>query len=300
MLPAYVFTATALLTTAFLGWLAFRRLRSLQDHREETLNNQSQPGAIPAHSKRKDLRQHQIRRMESRFSITRRTIITLLLFAAGSIVALPYLGQLAPAVLPLLIAAVSVIIGIAAKPIIENITCGLVLCFGKLARIGDTVVIDDVYGVIEDFTLTHSVIKRWDSLRYVVPNSSMMTKEFINYSLYDNNRWVYVEFWIDYNANLDLVERLGKESPLGSAYYATDREEPRFWVAETTQQAVKCMVVAWATTPADGWMLSHDIRKALVKKLSANGITTHMNNIQTLPFPASAKPEPIPTGHGSS
>ncbi len=292
MLPAYIFTAAALLITALLGWLAFRRLRALQTGREETLSKQRQPGAIPAHSKRKALRQHQIRRMESRFSITRRTIITLLLFAAGGIAALPYLGQLAPSVLPLLIAAVSVIIGIAAKPIIENITCGLVLCFGKLARIGDTVVIDDVYGVIENFTLTHSIIKRWDSLRYVVPNSSMMTKEFINYSLYDNNRWVHVEFWIDYNADLDLVERLGKESPQGSTYYAADRDEPRFWVAETTPQAVKCMVVAWATTPADGWMLSHDIRKALVKKLSAHGITTHMHHIQAMPFPASTKPEP--------
>jgi small-conductance mechanosensitive channel len=216
--------------------------------------------------------------------------VTLLIFPIGAIAALPYLGRRAPSVLPLLIAAVSVIIGIAAKPIIENITCGLVLCFGKLARIGDTVVIDDVYGVIEDFTLTHSVIKRWDSLRYVVPNSSMMTKEFINYSIYDNNRWVYVEFWIDYNADLDLVERLSKESPQGSAFYAADRDEPRFWVAATTQQAVQCMVVAWAITPADGWMLSHDIRKALVKKLSAHGITTHKNNIQTMPPPASAKP----------
>lgn len=292
MITGHALTWIALGITAVLGGLAFRRLHSLQNHRKETLNNQHQPGAIPARSKHKALRQRQISRMESRFSITRRTIFTLLLFAAGSITALPYLGQLAPSVLPLLIAAVSVIIGIAAKPIIENITCGLVLCFGKLARIGDTVVIDDVYGVIENFTLTHSVIKRWDSLRYVVPNSSMMTKEFINYSLYDNNRWVHVEFWIDYNADLDLVERLSKEAPQGSIYYAADREEPRFWVAETTQQAVKCMIVAWATTPADGWMLSHDIRNALVKKLSAHGVTTHMNNIQTLPFPASVNQEP--------
>ncbi|MCF7848309.1 MAG: mechanosensitive ion channel family protein [Kiritimatiellales bacterium] len=293
MLPLHVLTWVSLGIMAVLGGLAFSRLRSLQTGRKETLSNQSQPGAIPAHSKRKTLRQHQIRQMESRFSITRRTIITLLLFTAGGIAALPYFGQLAPSVLPLLIAAVSVIIGIAAKPIIENITCGLVLCFGKLARIGDTVVIDDVYGIIENFTLTHSVIKRWDSLRYVVPNSSMMTKEFINYSLYDNNRWVHVEFWIDYIADLDLVERLGKEAPQDSAYYAAEREEPRFWVAETTPQAVKCMIVAWATTPADGWMLSHDIRKALVKKLSSHGITTHMNNIQTMPFPASAKQEPV-------
>ena len=292
MTPEYALTWILLGVTAVLGALAFLRLHFLQRHRKKTLNNQEQPGAIPALSKRKALRQHQISQMESRFSITRRTIIILLLFAGGSIAVLPYLGKLAPSVLPLLIAAASVVIGIAAKPIIENITCGLVLCFGKLARIGDTVVIDDVYGVIEDFTLTHSVIKRWDSLRYVVPNSSMMTKEFINYSIYDNNRWVYVEFWIDYNADLELVERLGKEAPQGSVYNAADREEPRIWVAETTQQAVKCMIVAWATTPADGWMLSHDIRKSLVKKLSANGITTHMHHIQTMPFPSSAKPEP--------
>ncbi|MBC8205638.1 MAG: mechanosensitive ion channel [Kiritimatiellales bacterium] len=287
-----IFTVAALLVIAIAGWMSFRKLRSLQERRKEVLQQQDEPGAIPEFKGKKHIRQQQLRRMESRFSITRRTIITLLLITAGGITALPYLGQLAPSVLPLLIAAISVIIGIAAKPIIENITCGLVLCFGKLARIGDTVVIDDVYGVIENFTLTHSVIKRWDSLRYVVPNSSMMTKEFINYSLYDNNRWVYVEFWIDYNSDLEMVENLAKKSPLGSSYYAADRDEPRFWVVETTPQAVKCMVVAWAVTPSDGWMLSHDIRKSLVKKLSAHGITTHLHNIQTMPFPASATQEP--------
>lgn len=284
MNPFYAFPAAALIAVAVAGRLAFRRLRQLQDSRKEILETRAEPGAIPVRSRKKALRQHQIRQMESRFSITRRTLWTLIVLAGGGIAAIPYLGLLAPSVLPLAVAAVSVIIGIAAKPIIENITCGLVLCFGKLARIGDTVVIDDVYGVIENFTLTHSVIKRWDSLRYVVPNSSMMTKEFINYSLYDNNRWVYVEFWIDYNTDLDLVEKLAKESPIGSAYYAADRDEPRFWVAETTPQAVKCMVVAWAVTPADGWMLSHDIRKSLVKNLSAHGITTHMHHIQTEPL----------------
>lgn len=30
MLPAYIFTASALLITAILGWLPFRRLRALQ------------------------------------------------------------------------------------------------------------------------------------------------------------------------------------------------------------------------------------------------------------------------------
>ncbi|QHI68660.1 mechanosensitive ion channel family protein [Tichowtungia aerotolerans] len=266
------------LITLFAAWPALRRLRILQDQRRESIKRHPEPGAVPARTRKKAVREQQIRRMESRISITRRTLIALFLLSGISISAIPYLAQLAPAVLPIIIAAVSVVIGVAAKPIIENITCGLVLCFGKLARIGDTVVIDDVYGTIEDFTLTHSVVKRWDSLRYVVPNSSMMTKEFVNYSLYDNNRWVYVEFWIDYQADMELVERLAKESPLGSQYYS-DREPPRFWVAETGREGVKCMVVAWAVTPADGWMLSHDIRKALVFKLKQHDIITHTHHI---------------------
>ena len=71
------------------------------------------------------------------------------------------------------------------------------------------------------------------------------------------------------------------------------RMESRFWVAETTQQAVKCMVVAWAVTPPAGWMLSHDIRRALVKKLSAHGITTHLHNIQNRPPPTEARKRPV-------
>jgi small-conductance mechanosensitive channel len=106
----------------------------------------------------------------------------------------------------------------------------------------------------------------------------MMTKEFVNYSLNDNKRWVYVEFWVDYNADMQLVEQLAKEAPLGSAYYS-DQDTPKFWMVETERDAVKCMVVAWATWPADGWMLSHDIRKALVLKLKEHNIITHTHRV---------------------
>lgn len=277
-LPILFYILIVALVMLLTALPALRKLKTLQDQRRESLKHRKDSGAIPAQRPKKTIREQQIRRMESHISITRRTLIAFLLLAGICIAAIPFLSRIAPAVLPLAVAAISVIIGIAAKPIIENITCGLVLTFGKLARIGDTVVIDDIYGTIEDFTLTHSVVKRWDSLRYVVPNSSMMTKEFINYSLYDNNRWVYVEFWVDYRADFELVEQLAKESPIGSQYYS-DREPPRFWVAETARDAVKCMVVAWAVTPADGWMLSHDIRKALVLKLKEHHIITHTHRV---------------------
>lgn len=279
LVALFVFCAT---------WLALRRLQRGKEQLHESLKNRKEPGAIPGKFRNKKIKEQQIERVESHVSITRRTLIVLFLSAGGCLAAIPYLAEAAPAVLPVVIAAVSVVIGITAKPILENITCGLVLSFGKLARIGDTVLIDQEYGVIEDFTLTHSVIRRWDSLRYVVPNSSMMTKEFINYSLNDNNRWTFVEFWIDYNADLKLAEKIAVEAPLDSNYYS-DRDKPRFWVAETGRDAVKCMIVAWAITPADGWMLSHDIRKALVSKLKEHNIVTHTHRIHI----NKNEPEPV-------
>jgi small-conductance mechanosensitive channel len=272
----YILVVGVLLLLAV--WPVLRALQKIQEQHGESLKKRKKHGAIPAQLRRKPIQEQQIQRMESHISITRRTLLVLFLISGICLAAIPYMASTAPAVLPVILAAFSVIMGIAAKPIIENITCGLVLSFGKLARIGDTVLIDNEYGVIEDLTLTHCIVRRWDSLRYVVPNSSMMTKEFVNYSLNDNHRWVHVEFWVDYNADLQLVEQLAKEAPLGSPYYS-DRDTPRFWVAETERDAIKCMVVAWATWPSDGWGLALDIRKALVKKLQEHHITTHTHRV---------------------
>lgn len=297
MNPVWLYTGLIALLVAAVSLPLWRRLRRQTEQLSDSLRERRESGAIPARFRRKAVKQQQIERVETHLSITRRTLLVIFIIVGAFLAAIPYLAVTAPAVLPLILAAVSVILGIAAKPIIENISCGLVLSFGKLARIGDTVLIDNEYGVIEDFSLTHSIVRRWDSLRYVVPNSSMMTKEFVNYSLNDNNRWVHVEFWVDYSADIELVEQIAQEAPLGSPYYS-DRDTPRFWVIDTARDAVQCMVVAWATQPADGWGLALDIRKALMKQLQKHNITTHTHRVHmNCPTP---EPSPCPGSTTSS
>jgi small-conductance mechanosensitive channel len=266
--------------TLLIGWMAARKLRQVQEKRTERLRASDITESLPQHDSPINIKKQQISRIESRFSITRWTVL-LSIFGFGTTIALlPFIRHISPTLLPIIMGVTSVIIGIAAKPFIENMICGMVLCYSKLARIGDTALVDDAYGIIEDVTLTHCIIKRWDSLRYVVPNSSMMNKEFVNYSLHDNERWVIVEFWIDYSADLQAVETLAVETPKTSEYFSAS-EEPRFWVVETAQAAVKCMITAWATSPAEGWMLGHDIRKALIPELKKHNIHTHLHHLQT-------------------
>jgi small-conductance mechanosensitive channel len=280
LLACYFSGVAASILVAF--FLLRKHLTFLENIRRKRLKKLQGEELLASHINRnvneKKIKEQSIDSIKKRFTITRRAIYLVIFLAAIILVIAPVLANVSHTLISVVIACVSVVFGIAAKPFIENMICGLVLCFGKLARIGDVVLVDNEYGTIEDVTLTHCIIKRWDWLRYVVPNSLMMTKEFTNYSLRDNHRWVYVEFWIDNNSDLELVEQIAKSAPKTSKYYS-DTEEPRFWITELTPQSAKCMAVAWATCAADGWMLSIDVRKNLLLEFKKHGIQTHLQNL---------------------
>ena len=248
----YYFSGIIVLTLLSVFFLR-RRLSFLEKLRKTRLSKVKSKDLLASYIDKNidnaKIKQQSLNSLKKRFSIRRRALYLILIFTALFVALIPIIGNLSPTLIPVIIACISVIFGIAAKPFIENLICGLVLCFGKLARIGDIVLVDNEYGTIEDVTLTHCIIRRWDWLRYVVPNSSMMTKEFVNYSLHDNYRWVNVEFWVDYSADMVIVEKIAKSCPNTSEYYDA-KEEPRFWIVELTPQSAKCMVVAWATSAA--------------------------------------------------
>jgi len=271
-------TALAIVIAFFLA----RRLSRLEKTRQKRLSKVKRSEILASHINRHlnaaKLKQQRLISLKNRFTVTKRAIYFGLIIILALAIITPLIGSTHPTMISVVVGCFTVVFGIAAKPFIENLICGLVLCFGKLARIGDIVLVDGEYGSIEDVTLTHCIIRRWDWLRYVVPNSKMMTKEFLNYSLRDNHRWVYVEFSIEHNQDLELIEKLVMDSPKDSKYYSPN-EDPRFWITDLTPEHAKCMVVAWATTAADGWMLSIDIRKKLLKSFQQHGIKTHLRNI---------------------
>jgi small-conductance mechanosensitive channel len=278
-----IYYLAVIVALVLLGGFALRRrLSFLEKIRKKRLSNVKSKDLLSSpvnyNIDEAELKQQRLKNLKKRFSITRRALYLAFIFIALLVAVAPFIGKFSPTLIPVVVACLSVVLGIAAKPFIENMICGLALCFGKLARIGDIVLVDNEYGTIEDVTLTHCIIRRWDWLRYVVPNSLMMTKEFINYSLRDNHRWVNVEFWIDNQADLELIEKIAKAVPLKSKYYS-ESEDPRFWIVELTPQSAKCMVVAWATSAADGWMLSIDTRKNLLLEFKKHGIQTHQQNI---------------------
>lgn len=260
----------------FLFWL-YRRLNSTEVQRKKNLRVarfETVKSETPVDDALAEERDAGMESVESRFTIIRVVLLPfcgLLIILAAVI---PFIGHIPNTYLSLIVAALTVVIGIAAKPIVENMISGIVISFSNLVRIGDTVLVDGNYGTVEDITITHTTIKRWDWRRYIVPNSTMLNKEFINYSVIDSYVWVSVEFWIDYSADLEVVEQIAMHSPKISKYF-TSYEQPRFWIMDMAKEGVNCWLAAWADSPSEAWMLGVDIRKELITKFKEHGIATH-------------------------
>jgi small-conductance mechanosensitive channel len=74
------------------------------------------------------------------------------------------------------------VIGLAAQKSISSLLAGIQLSITQPIRIGDTVIVENEWGTVEEITLTYVVVKVWDERRLVVPISQFLDKPFQNWS----------------------------------------------------------------------------------------------------------------------
>jgi len=218
--------------------------------------------------------------IETRFNFFSRFLPVLALGFWLTLLITPYLNKVPAIYISIVIGSFSVLVGMAARPFIENLIAGLVLSMSQPVRIGDTVVIDDHYGVVEDIKLTHSILKIWDWRRLVIPNSLLLSKEIINHSLNDIHIWAWVEFNVSSDADLDRVEEIARSIPARSPYYR-NVEDPAFWVMGMEKNSVRCWLAAWTENPAGAWEMKNFIRKELCRAFRKEGIEFHSYKINT-------------------
>jgi len=220
------------------------------------------------------LREAGLQGLEQRFGFLNRAL-PIFAFALWTLfMIVPYLGALPTIYISIVTAVFSVAVGIAFRPFLENLFAGVVISFFKSMRVGDTVIVDGEYGIVEQIGLTYSVIKKWNWTRFVIPNFKMIQKEVQNLTLSDEYIWAHIEFYVDPEADLELVRDLAIESALDSPHF-NSTEEPSFWVMELQRDAVLCWLAAWADTPSDAWELRAAIRYTLARKLKEKNIRLH-------------------------
>lgn len=255
------------------GLRKVQRLRSARVRARARFDAMATDG--PTAHTQQSARDRALESIERQASVMSRAAIPTILVLTALLAGIPFLGEVPASVVTVVAAAVTVVLGIAGRPIIENAMAGIVLSSSKLVNLGDTVKMGDIYGSVEDITPTHTTIKVWDWRRFVVPNATMIQSSLYNYSLVDRFIWSKIDFWVSYEADLDRVReeaiRIAEESRFFSG-----REPPECWAMEMGERGVLLWLAAWADTPSEGWMLTHDVRMRLTARLRELGVLPHL------------------------
>jgi potassium efflux system protein len=85
-----------------------------------------------------------------------------------------------------LAAAVTVGIGFGLQEIFANFVSGLILLFERPLRVGDIVTVGETSGVVSRIQIRATTIRDWDNRELILPNKTLITGGFLNWTLSDS------------------------------------------------------------------------------------------------------------------
>ena len=104
--------------------------------------------------------------------------------------------------------AVAIGVGFGAQNIINNLISGWILMSERPVRIGDFIEIDEHKGKVESIGNRSTLIRRVDGVHMLVPNSHMLERMVINWTLYDLNIRTVVRVGVAYGSPVERVAEI--------------------------------------------------------------------------------------------
>jgi len=164
--------------------------------------------------------------------------------------------------------AAGIVVGLAARPLLTNLFAGIQIAITQPIRIGDSVIVENEWGWVEEITGTYVVIKIWDWRRLVVPLSYFLERPFQNWTRQSHDLIGSVLLWVDYTIPVSALraelEEIVKRSKLW------DRRVVNLQVVEANERAVQLRALVSARSAPEAWDLRCEVREALIAFLQAH------------------------------
>jgi small-conductance mechanosensitive channel len=206
------------------------------------------------------------RRILTQVKVLKRTFIVVIVITgiATALMTFPRVKEIGAS---LLVSAgvAGLAIGLAARPLLENLIAGLQLAFTQPIRVDDVVIIEGEWGRIEEITTTYVVVRIWDERRLIVPFSTFISRPFQNWTRQSadilGTVLIHADYTVPVQAVREELERLCKESELW------DGRVCNLQVTEATADSVQLRALVSASDSGRAWDLRVHLREHLVRFL---------------------------------
>ncbi len=179
------------------------------------------------------------------------------------------------------------IIGFASQQAFSNIVGGIFIVIFKPFRVNDVIKVGNQnWGIVEDITIRHTVIRSFENQRYIIPNSTMSSETILNSSIDDPKTCVFLEMGISYDSDVDLATRIMQEEAVKHELFIDNRnaeekvnnqEKVIVRLISFGDSSVNLRAYVWAKDPIEGFVMKTDLYKSIKKRFDVEGIE--------IPFP---------------
>ncbi|MAN58880.1 MAG: mechanosensitive ion channel protein [Flavobacteriaceae bacterium] len=204
------------------------------------------------------------RKMLTYISVGRR-VLTFVIIIVGGYIIISQFRALEKVGISLLASAgvATVILGIAAQNTLGNIFAGLQIAITKPVRVGDTVIIKDDWGNVEEIGFTYLVVRTWDLRRLVVPLRYVISNIFENWSMTSSHQVRPIILHADYRVDVGKI-RTKFEELLKNSEKWDEENPPVVQVVDTSEESIQLRALCSAKDAQTAWELHCELREKLV------------------------------------
>jgi small-conductance mechanosensitive channel len=206
------------------------------------------------------------RRIHTQATVIGRTVgvIVIIIGLAVALMTFPRVQQLGTSLLASAGIA-GLALGLAARPVLENLIAGVQIGLTQPVRLDDVVIVDGEWGRVEEITLTYVVVRIWDERRLILPFSKFITESFQNWTRTSSQILGTVFVWLDYTAPIGRIREMARAIVEGSPLW--DRRVFVVQVTETTERTMQVRVLVSAADAGRAFDLRCEVREKLVGQL---------------------------------
>src|SRR6185312_8070997 len=195
-------------------------------------------------------------------------ILKLVLLVVGFLLAIAASG-LAIDKITVILGALSVGIGLGLQNIVNNFVSGIILIFDRTLHIGDTVEIGSNKGRVKQISMRSSTLLTPEGAEVIIPNGTILSNNFVNWSLNENYIRVDLTFTVDRSSKEMRQEIM---TIMKSLPDVVKEKEPEIFINTVTSESTQLKVYFWCEDVTKRELARSEAYTAISKYLRDKGV----------------------------